>query len=281
MAEHFAPPLDSNPACDRINHMKKKACISITALLTASLLMGGCVFDDQIPDLSDEEMKMVEEYAAHLLLKYDENYKAATISAEEYQAERDRMMRLAQVQAEIERMKEAEAANEKEEKKEDETSSSDGESGSGKKSSGPVFTDIDDFFGIEGLDIDYLGFVRTKTYPEQGAANDWQGVVTATTGNSLIVFKYSVNNSSSEDIYLDMVSRAPRFTFRINDSFSKASMFTVLLNDLAGYKDVIPAGESKEAVLIVEVTEAQAQNVEKLTMIMRYGEERGEYSLLY
>ena len=58
-------------------------------------------------------------------------------------------------------------------------------------------------------------------------------------------------------------------------------MFTVLLNDLAGYRDSIPAGESREAVLIIEVTEAQALSVNKLTMIMRYGDERGEYSLLY
>ena len=260
--------------------MKKKLCKGITALLTASLLLGGCAFDDQIPDLSDEEMKMVEEYAAHLLLKYDENYKAAVISAEEYEAERARLKRLAEVRAEIERMKAEEEAKKEEEKSKDGDGSSEG-SESGTKQSGPVFTDIDDFFGIEGLNIDYTGFSVAKAYPDQLATNDWQGVVTATTGNSLLVFKYTISNTTSDDIYLDMVSRSPRFNFRVNDSFSKPSMFTVLLNDLAGYRDSILAGESREAVLIIEVTEAQALSVNKLTMIMRYGDERGEYSLLY
>ena len=262
--------------------MKKRVFKIALAAAAVSVLLSGCAFSDQIPDLSDHEMKMVEEYAAHLLLKYDENYKAAVLSEEAMQAERERLMRLAEVQAQIRKMEEERAAREAEEKNND-TSSSEGSSDSegGKKQSGPVFTDIDDFFGLDGLEIEYSGYLTAKAYPEQLNANDWQGVVTATTGNSLLVFKYNISNTSGEDKYLDMVSYAPRFTFRINDSFSKASMMTVLLNDLAGYRDTIPAGESREAVLIVEVTEAQAQAVNKLTMIMRYGEERGEYSLLY
>ena len=97
--------------------MKKRMRTSLTALLTASLLMGGCAFDDQIPDLSDEEMKMVEEYAAHLLLKYDENYKAAVLSDEAMQAERERLMRLAAVQAQIRKEQEERAAQKAEEKR--------------------------------------------------------------------------------------------------------------------------------------------------------------------
>ena len=265
-----------------MEHMKNKVRKSLTALLTASLLMGGCAFDDQIPDLKEDEMKMVEEYAAHLLLKYDENYKAAVLSSEAMQAERERLMRLAAVQAEIRKMEEERAAREAEEKPAEGSSSEGSQDGEGgKKQSGPVFTDIDDFFGLDGLEIEYSGFLAAKAYPDQLDTNDWQGVVTATNGNSLLVFRYTVTNTTAEDKYLDMVSLSPRFTFRINDSFSKASMMTVLLNDLAGYRDTVPAGESREAVLIVEVTEAQAQAVNKLTMIMRYGDERGEYSLLY
>ena len=243
--------------------------------------MGGCVFDDQIPDLSDEEMKMVEEYAAHLLLKYDENYKAAVLSDEAMQAERERLMRLAAVQAQIRKEQEERAAQKTEEKQQEDSSEGSAEGEGGKKESGPVFTDIDDFFGIEGIEIEYSGYLAAKAFPEQLNSNDWQGVVTATTGNSLLVFRYTLTNTTSEDIYVDMVSLKPRFTFRINNSFSKASMMTVLLNDLAGYRDNMPAGESREAVLIVEVTEAQAQGIDKLTMIMRHGDERGEYSLLY
>ncbi len=241
--------------------------------------MGGCAFDDQIPDLSDEEMRMVEEYAAQLLLKYDENYKAATLSNEEVEAERERLRKLAEVRAEIARMEAENAARKKDEQTSEEGAS---DSSDGKKTeSGPVFTDIDDFFGLEGLEIAYSGFYDTKTYPAQLSDNDWQGVVTATSGNSLLVISFDIDNTTSEDIFLDMVALKPRFTFRINNSFSKASMMTVLMNDLAGYKDTIPAGESREAVLIVEVTEAQAQSVDALSMIMRYDENRGEHTLLY
>ena len=198
-----------------MEHMKNKVRKSLTVLLTAGLLMGGCAFDDQIPDLKEDEMKMVEEYAAHLLLKYDENYKAAVLSSEAMQAERERLMRLAAVQVEIKKMEEERAAQEAQEKQDDSSSTdspSDGEGG--KKQSGPVFTDIDDFFGLDGLEIEYSGFLAAKAYPEQLDANDWQGVVTATTGNSLLVFRYTITNTAAEDKYLDMVSLSPRFTFR-------------------------------------------------------------------
>ena len=269
-------------ACDKIAHMKRSGIRILTAALASCFLLGGCFFDDQIPDLSDEDMQKVEEYAAHLLLKYDENYKATTMSDEAMQAERDRLRRLAEVQAQI-----AEMEKERAEKKEHESDqgSSEGSSGSDESASsqksGPVYTDIDDFFGIDGVEIEYTGYMTGRTYPAQLGDNDWQGVVTATSGNMLVIFNYTITNTSGEDILLDMVSIKPRFTFRVNNSFSKASMMTILLNDLSGYRDTLSAGQSTDAVLIIEVTEQQSREINALTMIMRYDDQRSEYDLLY
>ncbi len=248
--------------------------------LLVSVSLCACATDNAIPDLSEQEMQMVEEYAAHLLLKYDENYRAATIAKEEVEAERARLKRLAEVKAQIAQQK----AQEKEQEQEGEQGS--GEEGEGpsseggEKQSGPVYTDIDDFFGIDGVEIDFTSFDISKTYPTEVSENDWQGVVTATSGNSLLVFNYTLTNTGVEDKAVDMTAYSPRFTFRVNNSFSKASMMTVLLNDLSGYREVIPAGGSDTAVLLIEVTEAQAASISSLTMIMRSGESRGELTIL-
>ncbi len=244
----------------------------------------GCATDDAIPQLSDEELRMVEEYAAHLLLKYDSNYRAATMNEEEMAAERERLERLAAVQAQIA----AENAEKEKKKKEEQQGGSGSGSGEGSgegsgsgsgSSSGPVYTDIDEFYGIEGLDINYSGMMAVSRYPLVTEDNSWQGVVNATAGNTLLVFSYTIENVSGGDVLLDMPSYSPRFTFRINGEFSKASMMTLLTNDLALYRDTIPAGESREAVLVIEITEAQASEAQSITMIMRGNDGRGELTL--
>ncbi|MBP5608669.1 MAG: hypothetical protein J6X66_10450 [Lachnospiraceae bacterium] len=263
--------------------MKRSRIRVLIASLASCLVLGGCFFDDQIPDLSDEDMQKVEEYAARLLLKYDENYKATTMSDEAMEAERERLRRLAEVQAQIAEMEKEKAARQEQEAKSgvnDDKSGSDEGSGTSHKS-GPVYTDIDDFFGVDGLEIEYTGYMTGRTYPAQLGNNDWQGVVTATSGNMLLIFNYTVTNTTGEDIFLDMVSLKPRFTFRVNNSFSKASMMTILMNDLSGYRDTVPAMQSTDAVLIIEVTEQQSREINALTMIMRYDDQRGEYDLLY
>ncbi len=250
--------------------------------LILSLLLvfsGGCATDDAIPQLSDEELRMVEEYAAHLLLKYDSNYRATTLKEEEMAAERERLERLAAVQAQIAKEK-AEKEQKMKEESHDDGGKGDGSGeGGGPGSQEPVYTDIDEFFGIEGLDISYSGMMSVSRYPLVTEDNSWQGVVNATAGNTLLVFSYTIENVSGTDQLLDMASYSPRFTFRINNSFSKASMMTLLQNDLALYRDTIPAGESREAVLVIEITQAQASEAQRVTMIMRGNEGRGELTL--
>ena len=246
-------------------------------LLILCLLLafsGGCATDDAIPEMSDEELRMVEEYAAHLLLKYDSNYRATTLKEEEMAAERERLERLAAVQAQIAKEK-AEKEQKKQEEHHDDGGNGDGSGdGGGSGASEPVYTDIDEFFGIEGLDM-----MVVSRYPLVTEDNSWQGVVNATAGNTLLVFTYTIENVSGTDLFLDMASYSPRFTFRINNSFSKASMMTLLQNDLAMYRDTIPAGESREAVLVIEITQAQASEAQRVTMIMRGNEGRGELTL--
>ncbi|MBR3307028.1 MAG: hypothetical protein IKI75_07240 [Lachnospiraceae bacterium] len=258
--------------------MKKRYLAA--AAMTVCLLTAGCT-TNYIPDLSDEEMQMVEEYAANLLLKYDRNYKATTISQEEFEAKKAKMERLAAVRAQIKEQKEREA----QEKQEQEAASSeggDGDEGSegGGRSSGPVYTDIDEFFGINDFDIEYSGFSVSESYPEDRAADDWQGTVHASAGCSLVVVRFNVTNKIGEEAVLDMTAIAPRFTFRFNGSSSKASMMTLLLNDLSNYRETLQPGETREAVLVTELTADQAAGIESLTMIMKTGDSRAEHTLM-
>ena len=53
----------------------------IATVLCLPFLLAACS-TNAIPEMSDEEMHQVEEYAAHLLLKYDANFEMTTVSEE-------------------------------------------------------------------------------------------------------------------------------------------------------------------------------------------------------
>ncbi len=254
-----------------------------TALVILSLC--GCATDNAIPDLSDEEMQMVEEYAAQLLLKYDKNHIATTISETQIEEERVALEHRAAVQAQIAEQRAQQQIEEEQQSGDpDEGSGEGGETGdSGSVEEVPVYTDIDEFFAMDGAEITYAGYVVCDTYPTDLAENDWQGVARAGAGNKLIVFSYTITNQTGEDLTVDVASHRARFNFRVNSSagdVSKSALTTMLLSDMTIFRETLSANESKTAVLIVEVTQDIASSLSGITMIMREGDARGELTLL-
>ena len=220
-------------------------------------------------------MRKVEEYAAGLLLKYDANYSGSMVTEEEYAEEQAKLERRAAMQAQA-----AELRRQEEAAKEDDT----GEETDTGDDSGevlppePVYTDIDEFFGVSGIDIESQGYTVCDKYPEATAEGDWQGIVTASPGNKLVVFKFSAVNSSAEDRLLDMASLDAHFAFKLGDGSTKAALTTLLLNDLSSCRETISAGASDELVLLIEVEESKA-DISPVTMVMRNGIDRAELSV--
>ncbi|MBO6300343.1 MAG: hypothetical protein J6N53_16050 [Lachnospiraceae bacterium] len=252
----------------------KKALLGVAAAMTFCLC--GCS-TDAIPDLSEEDMKQVEEYAAHLLLKHSANYEMTTVTMEEMAAQRAELERRAEVQAQIAVNKAMNVPDPEEVSGAGEGGSSSGETATAETK---VYTDIDDFFEEDALEINYVGYEVCTTYPADAQNNDWQGVVRATEGNSLIVCYFSVKNTGSGDALLDMAGKSAKFNFRINNSVSKPALRTLRLDELSMYRETIPAGGSAEAVLIIETDQSTAASLTSLKMIMRYGDKRSELSLL-
>ncbi len=256
------------------NPKKLKRTIRFLILGLAMLSLCGC--GNAIPDLPEEDMRKVEEYAAGLLLKYDANYSESMVTEEEYAEEQAKLERKAAMQAQAAELRRQEEAARQEEDKD-----SDGDSGDGSSEvlpPEPVYTDIDEFFGISGIDIESAGYTVCDKYPEATAEGDWQGIVTASPGNKLVVFKFSAVNSSGEDKLLDMASLDSHFAFKLGDGSTKAALTTLLLNDLSSCRETISAGADDELVLLIEVEESKS-DVSSVTMVMRNGTDRAELSL--
>lgn len=236
------------------------------------LLLNGC--GNAIPDMTQEQQDMVTEYAAQLLLKYDANYKSTILTEEQSREAEEELIRDAELAAlvqERQEMQQAAAGNE-----------SGGEGENPSEPDAPVYTDVDSFLGLsDSIEIEYAGYLVCDSYPESTEADDWQGVARATSTNSkLVVFTFTLKNVSGSDYLLDMASLGAKFSFRINGSITKTSLTTLLTNDLMMYRDTIPAGETVNAVLLIEMPASDTENFTSIKMTMKLGDSRAETTLL-
>lgn len=254
--------------------MKNNVTGSFLALsgVVLMLLLNGC--GNAIPDMTQEQQDMVTEYAAQLLLKYDANYKSTILTEEQSREAEEELIRDAELAAliqERQEMQQAAAGN---------------ESGGGEENPSepdtPVYTDVDSFLGLsDSIEIEYAGYLVCDSYPEGTEANDWQGVARATSTNSkLVVFTFTLKNVSGSDYLLDMASLGAKFSFRINGNITKTSLTTLLTNDLMMYRDTIPAGETINAVLLIEMPASDTENFTSIKMTMKLGDSRAETTLL-
>ena len=134
-------------------------------LLSCSIFMTGCGFVD-IPDLSDEQTELISEYAVNLLLKHAQGSNERILSAEEVQ------------KAESEAAAEEKAhANEKagvNSKNSAKQNKENADTSSKNSSDGAAVTDtsISDFFGIQGVDIEFRDFDVCSSYPDDLSEDD-------------------------------------------------------------------------------------------------------------
>ncbi|MDE6688009.1 MAG: hypothetical protein K2K17_11905 [Lachnospiraceae bacterium] len=245
-----------------------------TAFVGAVLMMSLSGCGNAIPDMTEEQQSMVTEYAAQLLLKYDANYQNTILTEEQSLEAEEELIRdaeLALLVQEQQAMQQAAVGNQNDGGRED--SSEPGE---------PVYTDMDSFLGLSGsVEIEYAGYLVCDSYPVSTEGNDWQGVARATSSNSkLVVFTFTLKNVSGSDYELNMASLGAKFNFRINGNITKASLTTLLNNDLMMYRDTIPAGEAIDAVLLIEMPAADTENFTSIKMTMKLGDSRAETTLL-
>lgn len=238
----------------------KLKAIIISGLMMVSLT--GCTTD--VIELTDTEETIISEYAAHAILEHIGTYQREIVD--------EMLVEETEEEGENQETDEEIFQDEpQEETVEDgiqvvipesvpETSVSDNSNND---------MSIEDFFGIEGLEIVYKDYVVTKTFPE-ASEEDFYLSIDATEGNSLLVLKFNAINQTDADCTADMLAYGLKFKVGINDASPRWVLSTMLLNDLTTYNDVIPAGESVELVLAIEVPEET--NVDKISLMMKKGE---------
>lgn len=221
--------------------------LGLTLAVAASLCMTAC--GASIPEMTEEQNALVVEYAAGLLLKYDANY-------------RNRLVDEAEPEEEQPAVPEEQPAEEPQPEEEPEVVDV------SEEPEAVVYHSIEEFYGIDGVTVTFMGYELKDMYPDQGA-EEMFFAMNASEGCKLVVLHFDVANVSGQDKELDMLSLDTKFKISFNGESPRYALTTMLTNDLASYKGTIAAGGTEQLVLVAELQEDRAQSIQTLSLIMR------------
>lgn len=263
--------------------MKKNKLSSLLMIGLCSAMLVGCNKENQevmteavveteernMFGLTDSQQKVYAEYAAGVLMKYNAGSnmrvlegKKLTQQEEKEQAAKEREEKRAKAAAEYE-------ANKNKGKKENQSSSSSSSSSSGGTGNSYI-SDMATATGMDFFSITYDGYEIADSYPNSG--EDVFLAMDAGEGNLFLVTKYRVTNTGGQTENFNMFSKQAKFRVSLNGERYK-SQYTLLLDDLSMYKGDVEAGETIETILLFEIPEAAASNINDMVLSITVGDE--------
>lgn len=238
--------------------MKK---VIIAVLCLSAVLMAGCA--NVMPNMTDEQSNIIGEYAAITLLRYDAN-------------SRSRLVDLSQISEELQEVKPEPVVPETPSQPEETSETQQNTPVVDNTVTGlPTADGMEAFLGFaEGIKINCTGYEFCNSY--QDDENSYF-VIEASEGKTILVLKFSIQNSSGTDAEINLLDRRNVYRITINGNFSRTALTTMLDTDLSTYKEIVPAGATNEVVLVYEVDAQQATSVSSIDLTLKNAE--ATYSL--
>lgn len=233
-----------------------KKIISAFIIISVVLSFTGC--SPQV-NLTEEESKIISEYAAGLLLKYDKNYSGKLVKVEEPKEDPDAMKVV----------KEKAPAAPYEEPGLDAGDATGSTTGNIGESENNTYSSksLSETLSADGFEITYNGFEAKNIFPEE-EKDEPLFSLQAQEGMELLVLHFNITNNGDSEKLCNIISNGAKYRIIINDSERVNSMKTILLNDLEQYYDVIAGYGMVDSVLVFEVAEGTAQNINSLDLII-------------
>lgn len=241
-----------------------KKGLSLLVFVFSILSLTGC---ENVYELTEEESKLIAEYSAELLLKYDLNYDDRI--SEGKQAE-EKM-----VNEGLEDRSEAATTEAVTEENDDmlttETTENDEVVGGQADTESSVGTegDIAKIVGLEGISIQYKDYLVTDQYP---AADDEGEFIylEPTEGYQLLVLQFNVQNTSEAAVDVSLMNAGLDYRLVCNGVKAAKPMLTILMEDLGTLETTVNAGEEQKAVLVFQISKDMKDQLESVELYINY-----------
>lgn len=261
----------------------------LCSIVILSLFTFGCT---KTIELTDEESKLVAEYAAELLLKYDRNNDSKYYN-DEY-SDKDPFASTEILTTEAVTTEQAVTEEVTTEAPTTEVAQG-GDGGAGNdqqlESEGVVDSNMsstEDVSGIvadAGKDYDLAAFMEQENVCikydyymvlDEYPSYDKEGVfitVEAPQGYKLLVLKFKIENKTNDNQTIDLYSKDVDYRIIVDDSKSAKQMLTILMDDLYTYEGTVAASMYNEAVLLFQVSDEIALDIKDLKLKATYNDQ--------
>ena len=272
--------------------MRGKRYFGIISAICLALLSTGC--GEKFPEMTEEEYNHTVEYAAGLLMRYSNNGQERLIyvDAEEVEKQRKKDAEKAEKMAETkepakpkpapvqpepepEPVKDenpdegteqqdvtsvTEVAEDTENTQAPETTETTGEA---SDPNAITLSSEDSKEIMEDIFLSYQGYAISSTYPESSKSY----VVNADKGKKLLVLRFDLYNGSNSQKQVNMIPLNLMFQILLNGKNLGYSSVTFLPNDLSSYVGNIDSRAHESVVVLTQISESEATNIQSLGMI--------------
>lgn len=226
--------------------ISKKNIAAVMSVMLA-FVMAGCG-ENVIPEMTKEEIQAVGEYAAITLMKYDASKRSRLVNLPE----------TVKPETDVPKTPVPEQ----------------NPPGMGPVDDTPVVDvsqnktdDLNEALGLaRGINIVYQGETVCNRYPmdeEVGFA------VSASKGKKLLVMNFLVSNDTGETQVVDLSTREITIRMTLNQESAQWVLPAALPNDLFALQETIQAGGSVEAVLLAEIDENLAEDIQSISFRLK------------
>lgn len=246
--------------------MKKLWCLLTISAMAFALT--GCG-----TDLSEQEMRIIGEYAADLLLKYDVNYQERLSEDTQEDGATEATETTEATEATTEAATDTQDIPDTETEQNAGTTENKESSSSEDDSVVPTVSgntsDIAAIVGLEGISVQYNRCMFLDRYPslDQDGAFIY---LEAEPGYKLVVLKFDIINNTNEDKMVDLLDSGLDYRLVLNETKAAKPMLTILMDDLGTYKAVVPADTEQSAVLVFQMSDGLVDNIQSLNLRVMY-----------
>lgn len=230
--------------------MKKKAiAMALAAVLCTGLTACG---ENAIPEMTEDQLQAVGEYAAVTLMKYDANHRSRLVDLSLLEEEEPEPA----VSAAPEQTQEQGGM-----KPTDDTPVE-------NRAEAQNSYSMEEVMGLaDGVTVTFAGQEFCDKYPYEGENTYF--AVTPSEGRKLLVLKFVLQNAGGQDADVDMLASGCVFRITVNGDYTRRALTTMLLNDMSTYVGTIGAGESREAVLVIETEKERTEDLSSIVLNLK------------
>lgn len=257
--------------------MKKRWIAALAVISISAFGLMGCnkegeavveetevLTEEEIAAREEEQNKIIAEYAAGVLMKYNAGTNSRVLEGQKLLAEEAKEE---VIRAKEERRKQLyEEYEGKEENQNTESGDNNSDKGNGgQQTSEPVnyIGDMSTAVNFPSFSITYSGYEVVTSY----GGNETFFTMDAKEGKSLLVSKFLVTNIGGQAEELNILSKEMEFRLKLTDRTISAQR-TMLLDDLTMYQGVLEAGETKELVILFEISNDAAADLSSMELVI-------------